>query len=206
MDYLSIFIVSFTIALSGALVPGPLLATVIYQSTKHGFKTGPLIILGHAILEIAMVIIIVLGLNRFIDNALTTKTISLLGTFILLIFGLNILCNLPSMSLDLQTKQKKSSNLTLLGITMSIANPYWTIWWLTIGLGFVLSAQKTGFVALGVFFLGHITADLGWYSIVSFTISKGRNLLSDKIYKAILCACAIILIGFAIYFSLGIFN
>ncbi len=163
-------------------------------------------IIGHAILEIVMVIAIVTGLSHFLNNNLTIKIISLSGAFILLFFGLNMLRSLPSVSLDFEPAQKKSSNLTLLGITMSIANPYWTIWWLTIGLGLVLSAQKAGYAALGVFFLGHITADLGWYSIVSFTISKGRRLLSDKIYKTILCICALILIGFAIYFGLGIFK
>ena len=55
MEYFFIFMTSFVIALSGALAPGPLLAACISESTKHGFKSGPLMILGHAILEIIMV-------------------------------------------------------------------------------------------------------------------------------------------------------
>lgn len=61
-NYWYIFIVSFTIALSGAMMPGPLLTAVISESMKHGRKTGPLIILGHAILEVIMVTILLFSL------------------------------------------------------------------------------------------------------------------------------------------------
>ena len=62
MNYFSIFIVSFTIALSGALAPGPLLTAVIYESTRKGFKAGPLVILGHALLEVIILALIISGL------------------------------------------------------------------------------------------------------------------------------------------------
>ena len=65
MSYFSIFLISFTVALSGALMPGPLLAAVIYESTRHGFKTGPLFVLGHAMLEVLMVTFIILGFSRW---------------------------------------------------------------------------------------------------------------------------------------------
>ncbi len=203
MNYLAIFTVSFTIALSGALMPGPLLATVIYKSTKQGYKSGPLIILGHALLEICMVAFIIFGLTRFIHNQLVLKAISLLGALILFYFGMNMLFSLPRLSLDSKNNPEKSSNLILLGITMSIANPYWAIWWLTIGLGLVLAAQKAGFIAVAIFFAGHILADFGWYSLVSFSISKGKRFISEKIYKIVVSLCAITLVGFALYFGIN---
>jgi len=206
MHYLSIFIVSFTIALSGALMPGPLLATVIYESTKRGFRSGPLVILGHALLEILMVAFIIFGFAHFIHNQVVLKIISILGALILFYFGMNILFSLPKLSLDFKAEHKESSNLVLLGVTMSIANPYWAIWWLTIGLGLVLAAQNAGIVAVGIFFLGHILADFGWYSVVSLAISKGRKFISLKIYKGIILILAIILIGFGIYFGINTFG
>jgi len=181
-------------------MPGPLLATVIYESAKTGFKTGPLIILGHALLEILMVAFIILGFTRFIHNPLVLKIISILGALVIFCFGINMILSVRHISLDLKNDYKKSTNLTLMGITMSIANPYWTIWWLTIGLGLVLAAQRQGFIAIGVFFIGHILADFGWYSFVSLAISKGRKFISNKVYKSIVLICALILIGFGVYF------
>ncbi|MDP8216874.1 MAG: LysE family transporter [Candidatus Kaelpia imicola] len=206
MDYLSIFLVSFAIALSGALAPGPLLTTVVAKSIRHGFKTGPLIILGHAVLEILMVILIVLGLSKLINQLYVIKIVSTFGAIILFLFGINMLKSIQKISLDLEIEEDKNRNLPLLGITMSIINPYWSIWWLTIGLGLVLGANKLGLVGIGVFLIGHIFADLSWYSIVSLTISKGRRFISDRIYRIITFICGLTLIGFGIYFSIATFH
>lgn len=205
MDYLSIFIASFTIALSGALAPGPLLATVIYESSRRGFKSGPLLILGHALLEILLVALLILGLSRFIDNPPALKIIALAGSLILVYFGIRMIVSLPGLSLDLNPVHAPASskNLVLTGASVSIANPYWTIWWLSIGLGLVLAAQRKGIIAVGVFFIGHILADLGWYSFVSLTISRAQRFISQKTYKGILRLCALALIGFGIYFGVS---
>lgn len=201
MNYFTIFIISFSIALSGALMPGPLLATVIAESARHGFKSGPLVILGHALLEILMVFLIVFGFASFIHNDLVLRTISFLGALILIYMGVKMIFSLPRLSLENLSGYKSSSNLVLLGITMSLVNPYWTVWWLTIGMGLVLAAQKAGIIAVCIFFAGHILADLGFYSIVSFIISKGKKITSGKAYKGVIFCCAFVLIGFGIYFG-----
>lgn len=200
MNLFSIFIISFTIALSGALMPGPLLTSIIAHSPRHGFKTGPLFILGHAILELFMIALIVLGLSQFIENDFILRWIAIAGAGILIFFGIRMIRSLKGLKLDLEGKQMKSSNLVFMGITMSIVNPFWTIWWLTIGLGFVLAAQKAGLLAIAVFFSGHILADFGWYSAVSFMISAGRRFISDGVYRGLIAVCAVVLIGFGIYF------
>ena len=204
MNYLSIFILSFIIALSGALAPGPLLTIVIAKSVKHGFKAGPLVILGHTILEIILVLILVMGFSKLLNQPLLIKTVSLLGSGILFLFGIRMANSAKNITLNIDAQDQRCSRLTVLGITMSIANPYWAVWWLTVGLGLILSAQKYGLFAVAVFFLGHILADLTWYSAVSFTVSKGRRFLSDKIYKSIMLLCGIALIVFGLYFALSI--
>ena len=202
MNLLAIFIISFVVALSGALVPGPLLTAVIYKSPQHGVKTGPLIILGHAILEIIMVAVIVLGFSRFVANDTVLKIISFCGAVILLYFGIKMFCSLPGVSLDYTGRQTRSGNLAVTGMVLSLANPYWTIWWLTIGLGLVLGAKKAGMAGITAFFTGHILADLGWYSLVAFVISKGRHFISLKVYKWIIALCAVMLIGFGVWLGI----
>ncbi|HOL22793.1 MAG TPA: LysE family transporter [bacterium] len=101
---------------------------------------------------------------------------------------------------------KNNSTLFLQGITMSIANPYWTVWWLTIGLGLLLSSSEKGLIGLSFFFTGHILADIIWYSFVSYSISKSKKFLSLKVYKRILGICASIIILFGIYFGISTFK
>lgn len=202
MAALSIFIASFTIALSGALMPGPLLAAVLYQSARHGFVTGPLMILGHAIVELAMVLCIIFGLTYIVDNPLIIKGISLLGAVILIYFGIAMIVSVPKVTLDIEEQDTSSSNLILSGITMSIANPYWTIWWLTIGLGLVIAAGDVGMWAVIMFFLGHILADLLWYSFISLMVSRGKRFVSLGVYRSVIVVCACALLGFGMYFGL----
>ena len=200
MDYLYIFAVSITVALSGALMPGPLLTAVIYESARLGPKSGPLMILGHAILEIFMVAFIILGFSKFVHNAFAFRIIAVLGAVILFYFGIRMILSLPRLSLETHNVTAKSANLVFSGITVSIANPYWAIWWLTIGLGLVLAAQKQGLLAVVIFFLGHILADFGWYGAISLSVSKGKRFISQRVYQGIIFFCALALIGFALWF------
>jgi threonine/homoserine/homoserine lactone efflux protein len=205
MNLISIFTISFIIALSGALAPGPFLATVIYESAQKGARTGFLMILGHAVLEVVMIGMIILGFHRFMENPLALKTISLLGAAILFWFAIQMMSSLKRLTLDFKKDYKNTGNLILKGITTSLANPYWSIWWLTIGLGLLMTAKNAGFLGILIFFIGHILADLSWYSLVSFIISKGRNFLSLHVYKGIIFTCAVTLVGFSIWFLISSF-
>ena len=205
MGIITLFIVSFTIALSGALAPGPLLATVIAQSFRHGAKTAPLIMLGHAALEAVLMGLIVLGIAPLVSSAAVMRAIALAGALVLCYFGIRLLVSVPRLRMDTESSPATASHLVLMGITVSLSNPYWTVWWLTIGLSLVLAAKQQGWLAIIIFFLGHVSADFGWYGIVSVGISRGRKSFSDKTYRAAIAACAVALIGFALYFALRAF-
>ena len=75
----AIFGGSFTLALSGALMPGPLLTVTVSESTRIGFKAGPLLMTGHAVLELLLVIAIVYGLGPFLKSPSVMGIISLFG-------------------------------------------------------------------------------------------------------------------------------
>jgi len=105
-------------------------------------------------------------------------------------------------SLELTKGGKKSSlGPILAGIITSISNPYWSLWWATVGLAYVLIAMKLGKIGLAFFFTGHILSDLVWYSLVAIALSLGRKLFSDKIYRGLVVICGMFLIGLGIYFA-----
>jgi threonine/homoserine/homoserine lactone efflux protein len=88
----------------------------------------------------------------------------------------------------------------LAGIVVSLSNPYWTIWWATIGLGYVIMGLKFGAAGIAVFFLGHICSDFAWYSFVSYGVAGGKRLLSEKVYQGIIAACGVALLLFGVWF------
>lgn len=198
---LTIFVSSFIIALSGAMMPGPLLTVTISQSSRRGFMTGPLLIAGHAILELLLLVALLLGLAPFLQKPVVFAATALIGSLILLWMAFNMFRSLPSLSLKWEGQKSTGNHPLINGILMSVANPYWIIWWATIGLGYIMYSWQFGFWGIIFFFAGHILADLSWYSLISVAVARGRNFLNDRLYRGVIFFCAAFLVVFAGYFA-----
>lgn len=198
---ITIFSSSFLIALSGALMPGPLLTVTISETIHRGVKTGPLMIFGHGLLELLLIIGLATGFAPLLNLPQVFITISLAGGIILFWMGTTMFRNIPSMRLITTANSGRSQNLVLTGALLSLINPYWLIWWATIGLGYILQTLQYGAIAVAVFFLGHILADLGWYGLVSFGIARGKHFFTDTHYRYLIGGCA----GFLLFFSCWFF-
>lgn len=196
----TIFVSSFIIALSGALMPGPLLTVTVSESTRRGAAAGPLMILGHGILELALVVALLAGLAPFLNRDGVFVSIALAGGGILLWMACSMFRSLPELRLSFDSREERKQNLVLAGILFSLANPYWFIWWASIGLGYILHSVKFGILGIAAFFTGHILADLAWYAFVSFGVAKGRGYLSDRTYRGLIGGCATFLLLFSCYF------
>ena len=197
-----IFIGAMLVGFSGALVPGPMLTLTISSVAEKGFWTSVFIVIGHSILELAVVIAFLLGILKYLENPLIIKIIGILGGAFLLYMGVDILVsvfkkkfiiNFKSM-LGKKTMTGRSTGIIILkGLLVSLANPYWWVWWLTIGAAFMIRSVKFEFVGVSSFFVGHISADFIWYLFIGFLISTGRKFFNQKIYNGILIACSIFL-------------
>ncbi len=200
LSLFSIFSSSFVLALSGALMPGPVLSVTVSESARRGAVVGPLIILGHGILELLLVLALLAGLAPIIAGDNVFAAISLTGGTILLWMSYTMFRSLPEMKLAICSAPEKPRNLILAGILLSLANPYWTIWWATIGIGAIAYSVKFGIAGISAFYGGHILADLAWYSMISLGISKGRHFFTDIFYRRLTGFCASFLLLFSLYF------
>ena len=196
----TIFGSSFVIALSGALMPGPVLTVTVSESVRRGAKAGPLMILGHGILELALVLALLGGLAPWFSRDEVFITVSLLGGAILFWMACMMFKELPGLKLKLEDVEEKPRSLILSGILLSLANPYWLIWWATIGIGYIMYSVKFGIPGIIAFFCGHILADLAWYSLISFGVAKGRSFFTDGFYRRLIGVCASFLCVFSCYF------
>ncbi|HBG20301.1 MAG TPA: lysine transporter LysE [Desulfobulbaceae bacterium] len=199
----TIFSTSFVLALSGALMPGPLLTVTVSESSRRGTVAGPLMICGHGLLELAMVAALLAGLAPILVRDDVFIFISLTGGAILLYMGISMLKSLPGMVLHGSSSSAPAAdgrNLVVAGLILSAVNPYWLIWWASIGLGYIVYSMKFGLLGVTAFFCGHILADFAWYTLVSFGIARGRHLLGNSLYRKLIGGCAVFLIAFACWF------
>lgn len=199
LAYLTIFSTSFVIAFSGAMMPGPFMTMTIGESARSGPWVGPKMIVGHAILEVALLVAIFFGLAPLFQKDIFFVLIALIGGAIMIWMAQSMFRSLPKLEINTSATSENKMNLYLAGILMSLANPYWIIWWATIGLGYVLHSQKLGFIGIVFFFIGHILGDLVWYSSISFAVGKGRKFFGNKTYRILVGACAAFLAFFAVW-------
>jgi len=88
----------------------------------------------------------------------------------------------------------------LSGVLGSISNPYWFIWWITLGTVYLLWALSLGIAGVASFFTGHILADLSWYALVAFVVATGRKVINDAVYRGLLVFCGLALLALGGYF------
>jgi threonine/homoserine/homoserine lactone efflux protein len=190
-------LLGFVIGLTGALAPGPTLVATINASISGDWTTGLKVSLGHAIVELFLVILILLGLATV---ALPyTTVIAGIGGIALVIFG--ILTIKGSRKATMRTSEVQTiANPYMAGLVSSAANPYFWIWWLSIGSAMVIAGLEGGLALAGAFMVGHWSADIAWFTLVSTGVSKGKTLFSDTVYQKIMGLCGIFLIVFGVYY------
>lgn len=202
-NLIAISLTWYLVSLSGVLSPGPLSAMSIGEGARRGFWAGPSLALGHAVTELAMVTALVMGLRGFLQQPLIAGVIGLVGGALLLWMGYDLAVSGWRGGVTLQPGGTTTARLGHVpaGVLLSIGNPYWFVWWATVGASYFLMFLSYGPVGLVLFYLGHVVLDLGWLSLLAFLSASGRGVIPDVVYRAMLVICGLFLIAMSVYFG-----
>ncbi len=96
-------------------------------------------------------------------------------------------------------------NSLVTGIIMTGGNPYFFLWWATVGVALIAGAVTFGIYALVLFTVVHLACDIGWEQVVSMTVFKTRHLWTPHVQKVVFGICALVLVGFGIWFGVSVF-
>jgi threonine/homoserine/homoserine lactone efflux protein len=201
-EILSTLVLGFLIGFTGALAPGPTLVATINASLAGDWKAGLKVSLGHIVIETAIFFLIILGLASL--AAPYTIAIAVVGGIALIVFGIMTISGSRSASLSTSPAQAPSSPY-MAGLLTSAANPYFWLWWLSVGSALLIQALAGGLLLAIVFMIGHWGADVSWYVFVSTGVAKGRRILSESTYHHVMAACGIFLVLFGMYYLTGPF-
>jgi len=189
-----VFIISFT----GALQPGPVTATAITIGTRNRWA-GTLMALGHGIIEFPLFAVIVLGMGKYFQIPKVQIVIGLAGGAFLILMGAQTYLSLKA---EADSKPKALHDKPILaGIILSASNPYFLLWWATVGLTLANQAPaEWGIWAFVFFALTHWFVDLIWLQLLSWASFKGSVLLGRHGLKIVLAFCAAALFGFGLVY------
>lgn len=207
-----IFGTAFLISFSGAMMPGPFLTLTISETLRRGLWAGPLMVLGHGLMEGALVAALNAGLASLLIQPAAEHTIAVVGGLFLLLLGYwtardawlgRVKLALPGREAGQEVLPGGKLHPVPAGALVSLANPYWVLWRAAIGLNYVTMSMVRGLTGLAVFYGGHILSDLTWFSLVSAAVAGGRQLLRPAVYRNFLTGCGIALVVLGLYFMYG---
>jgi len=199
--------VSFTwwlVSLSGVLMPGPVGALAVSEGARRGLVAGPLITAGHAVAEIAMLILLTLGLTRLLHQPAVIGVVGILGGGVLAWMGWGIAAAAWRDRLDPpqgSTAAGAGMSLMRAGLLTTVGNPYWLLWWLTVGTSYFIAFSRFGPLAvILLFYIGHVSLDLAWNTFLAMIVGSGRGRVRREVYRGVLGVCGVFVLAMSVYF------
>lgn len=201
MDILSFVVTVVLVTASGALAPGPLFFQTISQGTKMGARSGLIFSIAHTVVEFSLIMLLVLGLLAVRNEIFIRNIVGILGGVVLIIFGLyQIIGSLKKKEIH-KEQLVPTHRLFFIGILFTMLNPYFIVWWLTVGSNLILLALEFAALTGVIFmFLCHVWMDYVWLITIAYFAKRGVNTVSSRWYRVLIGLFGIILIYFGILF------
>jgi threonine/homoserine/homoserine lactone efflux protein len=191
------------VSTSGVLSPGPLFFINILYGSKYGSFVGLKIASGHVIVEFPLIIALSYGLYSFSYTLhvsdIIFKFIGLTGGIFLILFSMlqtiSILKDKSTNSQAITNPKFNIKNPILGGFIFTILNPFFLVWWLTIGSKLISdSVINFGIVeGISLVFFSHIWMDYFWLWFTSFMINNGKSIIKEKVYRIFIFTIGVIL-------------
>ena len=192
---LSMVVISF----SGTVMPGPVFAVALAKSYKSPWA-GAQVSLGHAVIEVPLILLIYFGFAQFFQNSVVQLVMSILGGGMIIWLGISMFRARARVVAG--GKDLPYSAFTA-GILTSGFNPLFFLWWATIGSMLVMKFLDFGTTGLIVFIVVHWLCDLLWYSFVSVLVYRTQSLWDKKFQEGVFIACSLLLVGFGGWFMVS---
>lgn len=191
------------ISLSGVMMPGPVFAATIARSWQSKFA-GSFIAIGHGLVELPVILLIYFGLHNFFQNNSVKIILGIIGGLVLIYMGKDIF-NLKKVSPTV-SQDKSTSKATIAGAITSILNPYFILWWITVGTALIMRSIVFGVLGLVVLGIVHWLCDFVWYSLISCGLHHSGKIWGRKVQLTLFKVSSFMLIGFGVWFIISSFK
>ena len=205
MDALNFVATVILVTASGALAPGPLFFVTISHGSRSGAKSGLVFSVAHTLIEFTLVMLLACGLLTVANEPTVKLVVGVAGGIVLLVFGaMQIRESLLSKFGEPTSERATSRNLLLIGLTFTGLNPFFIVWWLTVGAQLIImSLEFASLAGIVLMYVCHVWMDYVWLTAVAHFAKMGTNVMGFKWYRLMLVAFGAILIYFGLTFLVG---
>ena len=90
-----------------------------------------------------------------------------------------------------------------MGLALTGLNPYFIVWWLTVGATLIFIALEFAGLAGVVFmYVCHVWVDYAWLTLIATLAKRGAKILRFKWYRVLMAVFGAVLIYFGLTFLL----
>ena len=180
-------------SLSGVMMPGPMFTVTLAKSLKSPWA-GVMVSLGHAVVEVPLILLVYFGLVNIFQNDIVKLVLSVLGGGMIVWMGYDLFRARKKLARE---GKDTSYNAFTAGILMSGLNPFFLVWWVTVGslllMNFIAAVGTWG---LPFFIIVHWMCDLIWLSLVSVTIYRTHSFWGEKAQEWVFIILSLALLYF----------
>jgi threonine/homoserine/homoserine lactone efflux protein len=210
MDLLDFGVQVIAISASGVLAPGPLFFTNLLYGTTQGARAGVKLACGHTVVELPLILLLAVGLFTSAAAVQFAGTIGLVGGLGILIFATLQIVNLIKKRNNYAAPDVAGNNSKgplIAGVALTALNPFFLLWWFTVGLKLVTDSATFGLATgIVILFALHIWMDYAWLAGTAYLASKGSSVLKSKYYPLLLVGLTAALAYYGIAFVLQRFQ
>jgi len=180
------------ISLSGVMAPGPMTAVAMGKGSDYP-HTGALLAVGHGIIEFPLMVGILYGFGVLLSRDGVKAGIALVGGLFLLGMAIGMFRGIKRADARVATTLRSP---VVAGIALSAGNPYFLVWWATVGATLVTRSIELGLLGFVLFALLHWMCDLVWLEALSFLSSKGQRVFGRAFQRGAFALCGGMLLFF----------
>jgi len=180
------------ISLSGVMSPGPITAVAVGRGGESPYA-GVLVALGHGLVEFPLIALVGWGFGFLVETAWVRTAIALAGGLVLLGMGIGMLRSRQRAG----PADERAHRLPLVaGALLSAGNPFFLVWWVTIGAALIGRSLQFGPWGPLVLGLAHWSVDLTLCTFLSALSYRGRRTFGPRFQETVLLLCGAFLVLF----------
>jgi len=192
-----VFLVSVVvISMSGVLMPGPITTITVAQGSRNSWA-GSRVAIGHGAVEFPLIALIFFGVGALFEMTAVKVVIGISGGSVLLFMAIQMLKNYRRVEI---LTQEKEVNCFVAGSLLTASNPYFLLWWATVGASLIFRSVEFGILGLILMAVVHWSCDLAWFQFLSWLSFQGNRFFGKRVQMGVFVVCGLAMLYFGLYF------
>ena len=180
------------------LAVGPMCLMVFNTAKNVGFLIALTLVLAIALVDAFYIVLASVGVSKILDKPKVKKVFKIVGSVVLITFGINIILNVFNINIIPGLNLKpSSSNIFIQGLVLTLSNPITIVFW-----GSVLTTKiiedNLNKKELAIFSIGLVSSTIIFLTFVSVLGMMLSSFIPSSISNALNIMVGILIVLFAI--------